>query len=259
MRKKNTTWRDAIYYPLQQKTFEEALDLFLKEEFPALGGSLVRREIVKELKSIVAQFYPPHSHLKIGQILWPAVLSSEKAPPRTPMRECKTKPVTLTLTTPEELLQLRDGVSAKEIQAQRAVRMLKEAHRQGAVLAASDVAYILGVTHSTVCLWMRKYEREHNTTLPCRGAIQDIGGKLSHKTLICRKKYLENKSTWVIAQETNHSPEAIDRYLFDYDRVNFCLKRKMNLNEIAFSCKLSPKLVKEYISIIETSEHFNPN
>lgn len=258
MRKPGSTWQDAIYYPLQQKTFEDALDLFLKEECPAMAGSLIRKEFVKALKGIVEKYYPAPSRLRLGQVLWSAVATEDKPHPRKSMKEYRQTPVALSLLTSEELEAMRKGFPIRKLLPKRAVRLFYEAHKQGGVLAMSDVASLLGVSPSTVGRWVEAYEKEHNRNLPCRGSIHDMGTKQSHKAVICRKKYLESKSTQEIALETNHSPECVDRYLFDYNRVKFCLNRKMNLNEIAFSCKLSPNLVKQYLDIINSFNHIIP-
>ena len=97
MRKQSTSWRDEIYYPVQQKTFEEALDLFLREEFPALGGPITRREIIKALKGIVEKYYPSPQRLRMGQLLWPAILACDKPHPQKSIRDCRQVPVVLTL------------------------------------------------------------------------------------------------------------------------------------------------------------------
>ncbi len=64
--------------------------------------------------------------------------------------------------------------------------------------------------------------------LPRRGTTHDMGRCVSHKTPICRKRKVERKPTSLVAQETHHSPEAVDRYTLNLDRVSFCLGRNLS-------------------------------
>jgi len=84
-------------------------------------------------------------------------------------------------------------------------------------------------SRTTVTKHTLKYEKEHDTTLPRRGTIHDMGRSMSHKTTICKKRKVERKSTSLVAQETNHSPEAVDKYTLDLDRVTFCLEKNLSV------------------------------
>ena len=59
------------------------------------------------------------------------------------------------------------------------------------------------------------------------------------------------KATPDIARETHHSPSAVDRYLGDFDRVRFCLKKGLSVEETSFITQLSKSLVVEYADLIE--------
>ena len=51
--------------------------------------------------------------------------------------------------------------------------------------------------------------------------------------------------------KTHHSPSAVDRYLGDFDRVRFCLKKGLSVEETSFITQLSKSLVVEYADLIE--------
>ena len=70
--------QQSIYAPLLDKTFETAVSGFISAEFPKLGGPKVVGLLVKELKSIVEQYYPPLTNLRMGQMPWFAVAKEEK-------------------------------------------------------------------------------------------------------------------------------------------------------------------------------------
>ena len=49
-----------------------------------------------------------------------------------------------------------------------------------------------------------------------------------------------------MAQETNHSPEAVDRYTLNLDRAAFCLEKNLSIEEASFVTGLSKNLIIEY-------------
>jgi len=73
---------------------------------------------------------------------------------------------------------------------------------------------------------------------------------VSHKSVICRKKLTENKSTSQIAQETHHTPEAVDRYLKGLSQVVFCTEKGMNIKDTSFVTSMSEGLVNQYVGLI---------
>ena len=73
-----------------------------------------------------------------------------------------------------------------------------------------------------------------------------MGRSMSRKTTICKKRKIERKSTSLVAQETNHSHEAIDRYTLNLDRVAFCLEKNLSVEDASCVTGLSKNLVLEY-------------
>ena len=60
---------------------------------------------------------------------------------------------------------------------------------------------------------------------------------------------IEKKSVSETAQETHHTPEAVQRYEVNLNRVLFCLQRGLSVKEASFVTKLSKNLVIEYQNI----------
>ena len=81
--------------------------------------------------------------------------------------------------------------------------------------------------------------------------VHDLGRSTTHKKIICEKSLRAKKATPDIARETHHSPSAVDRYLGDYERVLFCLKKGLSVEETSFITQLSKSLVVEYADLIE--------
>jgi DNA-binding CsgD family transcriptional regulator len=93
------------------------------------------------------------------------------------------------------------------------------------------------------------HERKRQQVIPRRATLHDVGTGLTHKRIICRKRYAEGKSQDQIARETHHSLEAVDQYLGKFDRVRHCLQQGMSPTEIAFTLNCSQALVNQYIAI----------
>ncbi len=90
--------------------------------------------------------------------------------------------------------------------------------------------------------------------VPRRATVHDVGSGLTHKRIICRKRYLEGKSSDEIARETYHSLEAVDRYLGTYDRVRHCHLEGLAPGAIAYTLNCSLSLVQEYLAINQELE-----
>ena len=76
------------------------------------------------------------------------------------------------------------------------------------------------------------------------------------KGIIVRKK-LEKKSTSQIAKETNHSPEAVDRYIRDYGRVKMLIGKRMTVEEISYATGISRGVVEQYKDLYELENSDN--
>jgi len=112
-----------------------------------------------------------------------------------------------------------------------------------------DLSEILNIPDSLVGQLLSGYERQNNKVVPRRGTIHDAGSSVSHKRIICRKRYVEGKSADQIARETYHSIEAVDRYLGQFDRVRHCRSQGLSTIETAHILNCSVSLVKAYHQI----------
>ena len=245
-------YRTTYYRPMLRKSFEAAVRSFVVREFPFLKGTMIVNLFVKELKKLADTYYPSSSYLRPGEMLWMAVDKNEKLGYKKPITQTKMKPVVLTILNQKDLIKYLKGMPMEKIRQNAWARCLREAYAQGAVLSGMDLATIFKVSAAVVATGLRAYEKEHHTILPRRGTIHDLGRSVSHKTTICRKKLTENKSTSQIAQETHHTPEAVDRYLKGLEQTAFCRKRGMDIKDISFITSMSEGLVKEYIQLAKS-------
>jgi hypothetical protein len=78
----------------------------------------------------------------------------------------------------------------------------------------------------------------------------DMGTAISHKTVIICKFFFEKKEPLLVARETNHSPEAVQRYCLHFNKVKWCVDNGMSKQEITIVTGMKSHLIDEYLKII---------
>jgi hypothetical protein len=243
--------RETQYRPQAGKTLREAMRNFIRREFPRLGGPWVIEMFVDKLLQLVARYHIERDKLQAGQTLWLAVAADEAPGYRKPIYATRQVPVVITLVTQEDIAAMRQGLAWTDIFQRALVRAMKEAHAQGGLLTTSDLSVLFYHSHSRVAELIRQYENQTGEVVPRRGNLHDMGRTVTHKRIICRKAYLEGKTTDVIARETNHSPEAVDNYLLDFARVYYATVLKgMSVEEATFAIQRPQSLVQEYVKLL---------
>ncbi len=213
--------------PLEKKTFASALNRFFEEQCPQMGGELTRKVLVSKIQELVEEFYPLNTHLRMGQIMWPAVDEHERASYGKTIEKTKLKPVFVDLIAREDIEAVLKGESKRSVRKQASIRLFNQAKSQGAVLTHVDVATMMRLSPVTIGHYVKDWEKEHHQIVPRRGTIHDMGPSVSHKRTICHQVIVEGKSIEQTARETRHSPEAITRYVKDYKRILICIKEAL--------------------------------
>jgi hypothetical protein len=237
------------FAPLQQKTLQNALAHRIAREFPRIGGPRIRELCAAMILEVVAQHVRPREHLAHGQVLWMAV--SVDDPPRQRKRIADTDlvPVVLDLSTADDIDRRVERLPAKKRLLQKALRLCQQAHQQGGLLSNCDLAELLGHGDSDIARVLTEHERETEQLVPRRATLHDVGTGLTHKRIICHKRYADGKEAHVVARETYHSLDAVDRYIGQYDRVRHCRLQGLTPAETAHALACSLSLVEEYLAI----------
>lgn len=251
--------RENQYGPVEKKTFSSALSLHLENALPQLKGWIIRDKVVKGIVELVDEFFPKHSNLRMGQIMWPAIDERETSGYGKSIEKSKLKPVFLDLIHEQDIQEYIKGTKAKDIKKKASVRVFKQAKEQGGVLTYSDVASMFKLSPATIGKYIREWEKENEELVPRRGTIHDMGRSLTHKKSICYKVIIEGKGLEQVVRETQHSPEAITRYVKDCKRVWTCLKAGLSIQATAFSISISDQLVYEYKNLIDEYKSLNSN
>ena len=227
----------------------QIIDL-LQTQYNFIVGQKVQDMFARDLVNLAEQNYKDPFLITMGQVHWSGVPIEFKASYGRNGKDTPLKPIVLTLFSQIDIDDRLAGHSLREIRARRIIDMFNEAYNQGVVLSATDVAMLLSISSGTVSKIVRDYMIEHETMVPTRGTIHDLGRALTHKKIIV-KLHLKGYQQPEIEVRTRHSGEAIDRYIKDFKRVVLLYRKKMNVGEIAMSLGMSRSLVKEYMEIIK--------
>ncbi|MDI6766814.1 MAG: DUF1670 domain-containing protein, partial [Bacteroidota bacterium] len=65
-----------------------------------------------------------------------------------------------------------------------------------------------------------------------------------------QKIIIEKKDPRIVARETNHSLQAVDRYIKDYQRVKLCYEKEQSVEFIARATGIARHVVVQYINLI---------
>ena len=237
------------FHSAKVRFLEGALNNFFKCELPKVLGPILRSKLVEELIKLLGQLLPLKAHLKPGQMVWNAVSINTRAD----WANVRFVPVVLTMINEHDIEQLASGVRMSEIAKQGIARITKEAYEQGALLSMRDIGLLTWRYSGAISRYRKQYEKEHNVTLPHPGSLQDMGSCVSHKSMIIKKVEIDKKDPLTVAQETNHSPWAVDRYIKDFNRVRVCYQDGKDKQFISLATGLNKSVVCEYIQLIENS------
>jgi len=232
--------------PLLAKTLENALAHRISKEFPRIGGPRICKLCAEMVMEVVNNHIRPRDSVHHGQIVWTAIDVNDRPGWCQKVADTDLVTVVLDASSPEDIQSRIDRVHPRKWRLRKAIRMCRQAYEQGGLLTTYDLSEILNYTDSMIGKLLKEHELRTKKLIPRRGTIHDAGNALSHKWIICHKRYVEGKSADQIARETYHSLEAVDRYLGQFDRVRHCLQQGMNTTEIAHILNCSISLVQVY-------------
>ena len=152
----------------------------------------------------------------------------------------------VSMITAEEMAQLRSGTSLPQLRSEIAVRILREAYAQDAILSFTDVGLIMCQSPARISQLVRQYREKHpGEFVPHCGSVLDMGGTVSHKRDAILL-YLQGNLTSEIARKIAHAPGDVDRYIYDYERVIELVQEGKSSAQIAFVTGLRAHLVREH-------------
>jgi hypothetical protein len=218
-------------------------------------GEITARAIIDDILGLIDDYFLVSSsaddlhHIKAGQLVWMAVPVDEFPGRGKSIAQTRLMPVVLSLITDEDIDHIAHGFSSAALRKKRITRLFDEAFDQGALLTQLDLAMILGLCDAVISKYVQQIQSDGHL-LPSRGNIHDLSGAITHKREIITL-YLEGYLTPEIACKTNHSKEAVDRYIADYHKVHTLWKHGItDLNTISQLSRLSKRVAQQYIDLL---------
>lgn len=218
-------------------------------------GIVTAKSIVDDILLLVETYYrySDNSFLKQGQMVWNAVPINEFPAKGKSIEETKLIPVVLDIISDNDIEDMKKPMHHREIRLKRVERWTTQAYEQGGTLSQLDLAVLLSVNEFTAGNYVREYQSIYNRKLPTRGNVQLIGSGQTHKREILTD-YLNGYLVPSICQRTNHSKEAVERYIRDYEAVKLLASKFDDINSISLVTRLSKSVVNQYLDLL-TNEH----
>lgn len=239
----------------KKRTLSDLLVRKFLTEYGYDHGPVIAQAIVADILTTVEQCYP--ERLPPKTVVWLAV-RREWQGRRKSLDVTDLVPVQLAMVSAEEIELLLKPELRRKLKARRAfnqarfVRWCFEAYQQGGVLTLLDLSFLSGMSENYVSQLLREYESEQGKIVPTRGTVHDIGASVTHKAEVIRR-WLRHESPAQIARTMEHSQEAVDRYIGDFQKVRL-LAQKFPPDELPTLTGLSPSVVKQYLDLLRQYE-----
>lgn len=239
-----------LYKSLAQKTLRNIVIRELVYNFGYDNQMAVAEALADRVIDIVKEYSPGRDSVRPGQAVWLAVDIEDRPGRGKTMGMTRLRSVNLTLVSEEDVKQLNNGFSPRDLFPNTVARILLETEAQGGLLSMVDLSVLLNTSVSRVAKARERWEKDHGKILPTRGSIHDLGKTFSHKKQVV-DLHLEGYFTSEIARKTGHDPSCVDRYIDDFQRVLMLKMDGQPLNKICFYTGLGRMLVSQYLEYIE--------
>lgn len=235
---------------IAKRTFRSALVEMLEREYKLIGSHKVIQLIADDICQLRDEFYPKLKKEAYGNLSW-ITTSSENQKPRLGQRveDYKNTRITLPLIDKEDI-KMQGEVSSTERDKAKIVKLINAAYEQGGLLTIEELALMVNRTPLSVSKRIREYQEEHQVILPIKGNKLDMGPGMTHKKIII-ELYEKKVAPPDIARQVKHSQEAVDRYIKDYERVKFLVRRGLSITEISLLTGRGKQVIKQYEEILK--------
>ena len=214
-------------------------------------GIVTANAIVDDILLLVETYYrySDNSFLKQGQMVWNAVPINEYPAKGKSMAQTKLLPVVLDIISESDIEDMKTPLHHRELRIKKVERWTNQAYEQGGTLSQLDLAVLFSVNEFTAGNYVREYQSIYNRKLPTRGNVQLIGSGQTHKREIITD-YLNGYLVPSICQRTNHSKEAVERYIRDFEAVKLLASKFDDINTISLVTRLSKNVVNQYLDLL---------
>jgi hypothetical protein len=240
---------------LSDKSLEQLLLHRFLNNYGYDRGEITAKAIINDILQLIDHYFLVSSidddlhHINYGQLVWMAVPVDEFPQRSKSIANTRLKPVVLSFINDQDIAHIAHGFDSKSLRKNRLKRWVDQAFDQGALLTQLDLAVLLGVCDAVVSKYVQEIQKQGHL-LPTRGNIHDLSGAITHKREIITL-YLQGYLTPDIALKTNHSKEAVDRYIKDYHRVEILWQHDIkDIDKISQLSRLSKRVVQQYVDLL---------
>ena len=208
--------------------------------------------MAEEINELRHEYSSEHTADRIlGDLTW-VTTSDDNGKPSLGQKieEYKQEVIELPYITEEDIELKRKKISKTEHDLKRIERLTRAAKDRGGLLTVEELAAILNRSAATISKRIQEYHQKNDDILPLKGYILDMGRGTTHKKKIlnCYEKGVEPPD---IARETDHDLESVDRYIKDYERVRYLVKKGISKMQIQHLTGRGVSVITQYIKIIK--------
>jgi len=246
------------YESIPKRSYFNAIVKLLEEEYKIVGSRKVITMIAGDIVQLHKEFYPDIEKRGFGQVVWQTTASTEKKPSYGKKAEdYKIKTLVLPLVTKEDVEERIKSFYGKdnyEKQQERDIRVMarlvKSSYEQGGLLSGAEISVLLNRSLGTIGRYMGIYHERNKDILPTKGMILDQGSKPTHKASIV-DLYEQGYPEIDIARLTNHSIEAVGRYIKSYKNIKLLMEKRFNLMEMVRISGMGRSTIIQYRKLVE--------
>lgn len=245
------------YESIPKRSFRNAIIRLLEEQYKLIGSHKVIQMIADDIIVLHREFYPEIENRPLGSIVWRTTATTCKKPSYgTKVEDYEIKTVILPLVTEQDVeqrIRMFYGQESAKKQQQRDIavmaRLVKSAYEQGGLLSGAELSVLLNRSLTTIGRYLRLYHETHEDILPTKGMILDQGSKPTHKAAILNL-YEQGYPEVDIARLTNHTIEAVSRYIKNYKRIQLLLEKGFTLMEMVRITGMGRSTIIQYRDLV---------
>lgn len=245
------------YESLPKRNLRNAIIRLLENNYKLLGSRRVLGMLANDIVDLHREFYPDLEKQEPGTIVWRTTDAGCGKPSYgTRVEDMPVKTVFLPLVTDKDIdLRIRRFYGKQKVlkQVERDVevvaRLIKSAYAQGGLLSQAELSTIMNRGLSTISKYIRRYHETHDDILPTKGIMLDQGSRPTHKASIIAL-FEQGYDELTISEKTDHSLDAVGRYLRAYRNIKFLMEKGLSLVELTRTTGLGKYTVVQYQELV---------
>jgi transposase len=230
----------------------------LETEYKLLGSRKILEILADDIEDLHRECYPSVDRVGFGEIVFRTTKDDgQRQSYGKKAEDYDSVTVILPLITKEDIerrIYYKKGdrnsnYEHREIRdIETMVRLIKSTKAQGGLLNGAEVSVLMNRSLSTIRKYLDAYRKKTGEILPLKGYVLDQGSLPTHKAIVI-SLYEQGNSPADIVLKTNHSQNAVDRYIKQYDQIRILIRKGLDNRAIKEITGRSMKVIKEYIKL----------